>query len=107
MDFNAAEQRAIVTIQAVFNGTVIAESDQTVMVEGNHYFPESAVRFEFLTDSSTHTICPWKGTASYYTVTADGESSADAAWYYPDPKDEARQIQGHIAFWKDVEVRTA
>ena len=95
------------TIQAVFNGTVIAESDDTVMVEGNHYFPESAVRMEYLSGSSTHTICPWKGTASYYSVTAEGESAPDAAWFYPDPKDEAKQIKGHIAFWKGVEVRSA
>ena len=95
------------TMQAVFNGTVIAASDNTVVVEGNHYFPEADVHSEFLTDSATHSVCPWKGTASYYSVTAGGEVAADAAWYYPDPKDEARQIKGHIAFWNGVEVTSA
>ena len=95
------------TVQAVFNGTVIAESDDTVMVEGNHYFPESAVRQEYLSESDTHTVCSWKGTASYYTVTVDGDTAADAAWFYPDPKDEAQQVKGHIAFWRGVEVRSA
>lgn len=95
------------TIQAVFNGTVIAESDETVVVEGNHYFPDTAVNFEFLRGRSTHTICPWKGTASYYTVSVDDERSIDAAWYYPEPKEAAEEIRDHIAFWKDVEVRTA
>lgn len=95
------------TIQAVFNGTVIAESDDTVVVEGNHYFPRSAVHAEYLKDSDTHTVCPWKGTASYYAVSVDGESAADAAWYYPDPKTEALHIKEHIAFWKGVEVRSA
>ncbi|GAC1382603.1 MAG: DUF427 domain-containing protein [Marmoricola sp.] len=95
------------TVQAVFNGTVIAESDDTVMVERNHYFPESAVRKEYLSESDTHTVCSWKGTASYYTVTVDGDTAADAAWFYPDPKDGAQQVKGRIAFWRGVEVRSA
>lgn len=95
------------TMQAVFNGTVIAESDATVVVEGNHYFPEASLRSEFFTTTGTQTVCPWKGTASYYTVEVDGRTSADAAWYYPTPKDAAREIAGHVAFWRGVEVRPA
>ncbi|MGN6161636.1 MAG: DUF427 domain-containing protein [Marmoricola sp.] len=95
------------TIQAIFNGTVIAESDDTVVVEGNHYFPRAAVRLDLLSDSTKSTFCPWKGTASYYTVTADGDSAPDAAWYYADPKEAASEIKGRVAFWKGVEVREA
>ena len=95
------------TIKAIFRGTVIAESDDTVVVEGNHYFPESAVHLQFLRDSDTHSVCPWKGTASYYTVSVDGQESPDAAWYYPQPKEAASQIEGRIAFWKGVEVHSA
>jgi uncharacterized protein (DUF427 family) len=90
--------------KATWNGTVIAESDETVMVEGNHYFPASSVRTELLRESGTHTICPWKGTASYYSVAVDGEVNSDAAWYYPEPKDAAAEIAGHVAFWRGVEV---
>lgn len=94
-------------MQAVWNGKVLAESDRTVVVEGNHYFPQDAVNRELFADSDTHTVCPWKGTASYYTVAVDGESNADAAWYYPEPKPEAEQIRGHVAFWHGVEVGPA
>jgi uncharacterized protein (DUF427 family) len=80
-------------MQAVFNGTVIAESDDTVVIEGNHYFPEQSLRWEFFTASSTHTVCPWKGRASYYTVDVDGVASADSAWYYPNPSFLARRIR--------------
>ena len=90
--------------KATWNGTVIAESDQTVMVEGNHYFPHEAVHFEFLKPSQTHTVCPWKGTASYHDVVVNGERNADAAWYYPEPSAEAKKIKDHIAFWKGVRV---
>ena len=90
--------------KATWNGTTIAESDRTVVVEGNHYFPRSAVHSEFLKPSETHTICPWKGTASYYTVQVNGESNPDSAWYYPDPKPAASQIKDYIAFWKGVRV---
>lgn len=93
------------TVQAVFNGTVVAESDDTVVVEGNHYFPADSVRTEFFSPSDTHTVCGWKGTASYYDVNADGATSKDAAWYYPDPMDAASNIKDHVAFWKDVDVR--
>ena len=94
-------------MQAVWNGKVLAESDRTVVVEGNHYFPADAVDRALFEDSATHTACPWKGTASYYTVTVDGESNPDAAWYYPEPKPEAANIRDHVAFWHGVEVRPA
>jgi len=90
--------------QATWNGTVIAQSDDTVIVEGNHYFPIDSVRSDLLSASDTHTICPWKGTASYYTVTVDGQANPDAAWYYPEPKDAAKQIKDRVAFWKGVDV---
>ena len=93
-------------MKAVLNGTVIAESDDTVVVEGNHYFPRSSVRPGLLKDSDTTTTCPWKGQASYYSVVVDGASTKDAAWYYPAPKDAAEQIADRLAFWKGVKVVT-
>lgn len=91
-------------MQAIWNGEVIAESDDTVIVEGNHYFPMASVRQELLSESSMHTICPWKGTASYYSLTVDGRTNADAVWFYPTPKDAAKEITGRVAFWKGVQV---
>lgn len=91
-------------MKAIWNGQVVAESEDTVVVENNHYFPREAVRSEFLADSSTHTTCPWKGVASYYTLQVDGKNNVDAAWYYPDPKPAASQITGRVAFWKGVQV---
>ena len=90
--------------KAKWNGAVIAESDTFEIVEGNVYFPVDAVRREYLRDSDTHTICPWKGTASYYSLAVDGKENPDAAWYYPDPKPAASNIAGHVAFWKGVQV---
>jgi uncharacterized protein (DUF427 family) len=90
--------------RAIWQNTVIAESGKTIVVEGNHYFPPDAVRKEFLKPSSTHTECPWKGTASYYNVEVNGAMNPDAAWYYPDPRAAARQIKDHIAFWRGVRV---
>lgn len=90
--------------RAVWNGTVIAESDRTVVVEGNHYFPATSVRSEFLRPSETHTTCPWKGKASYHSLEVNGESNPDAAWYYPEPSAAAREIKDHIAFWKGVRI---
>jgi uncharacterized protein (DUF427 family) len=90
--------------RASWNGATIAESDVFEVVEGNVYFPREAVRDEFLRPSATHTLCPWKGTASYFTLAVDGKENADAAWFYPDPKDAARNIAGHVAFWKGVQV---
>ncbi|CCH53333.1 protein of unknown function DUF427 [Fibrisoma limi BUZ 3] len=91
-------------MKAIWNGTTIAESDDTVVVEGNHYFPRDAVSPEYLTDSNTHTTCPWKGLASYFTLTVDGKTNPDAAWYYPDPKPAASEIKDRVAFWKGVRV---
>lgn len=92
--------------KAVWNGAVIAESDDTVMVEGNHYFPASSVDSALIAGSSTTSICPRKGTASYYDVVVDGQTNAGAAWYYPDPKPEAAQIRDRVAFWKGVSVES-
>jgi uncharacterized protein (DUF427 family) len=89
---------------ATWNGTVIAESDDIVTVEGNAYFPRESVRADVLRESDTHTVCPWKGTASYLTLEVDGQTNSDAAWYYPEPKDAATEITGRVAFWKGVEV---
>lgn len=91
-------------MKAIWNSEIIAESDETVMVEGNHYFPRSSVKKELLLDSSTHTTCPWKGEASYYSIEVNGQTNNDAAWYYPSPKYAAEQIKDHIAFWKGVKV---
>ncbi|SEN47015.1 Uncharacterized conserved protein, DUF427 family [Sphingomonas gellani] len=91
-------------VEARWNGAVIARSDDTVVVEGNHYFPADTVDATLLQPSSTTTICPWKGTAHYYSLRVDGADNADAAWYYPDPKPEAEHIRDRIAFWKGVEV---
>lgn len=91
--------------QAVWNDTVIAKSDDTVVVEGNHYFPPEAVDRQYLEHSDRTTTCPWKGRASYYDVVVDGELNAAAAWYYPEPKDAAAHIRDHVAFWHGVEVR--
>ena len=89
---------------ATWNGTTIASSDDTVVVEGNHYFPRDAVDPAVLVPSSRTSVCPWKGTASYFSVSVDGEVNEDAAWYYPEPKDAAAEIRDRVAFWKGVEV---
>jgi uncharacterized protein (DUF427 family) len=94
-------------VRAVWNGTVIAESDRTIKLEGNHYFPPEDVRREHLEPSSHHSICPWKGTASYYDVVVDGERNLAAAWYYPAPSRAAAQIEDHVAFWRGVKVNRA
>ena len=91
-------------MKAIWNNTLIAESDDTVLVEGNHYFPESALKREFITFSNHKTSCPWKGQASYYSLLVKGELNTDAAWYYADPKPEAEAIRGRVAFWKGVTV---
>lgn len=91
-------------MKAVWNNTVIAESADTVVVEGNHYFPPDSIRAEFFKPSATTSVCPWKGTASYYSLDVDGQPNPDAAWYYPETKEAANNIRGRIAFWKGVEV---
>ncbi len=90
--------------RAMWNGVVIAESDATIVVEGNHYFPPESVNREYLRDSATHTVCSWKGVASYYDIVVNDAVNRDAAWYYPEPKDAARRIAGYIAFWRGVKV---
>ena len=90
--------------KASWNGTILAESNKTVVVEGNQYFPPDSVRAEYFRSSQTHTVCPWKGTASYHDVEVNGERNTDAAWYYPEPKPAAAGIKGRIAFWKGVRV---
>lgn len=91
-------------MKAIWNGKVLAESENTVIVEGNHYFPPESLKKEFFEESNTNTTCPWKGIASYYSISVDGEINNDAAWYYPAPKDAAKQIKDHVAFWRGVEV---
>ncbi len=91
-------------MKAIWKQQVLAESDDTVVVEGNHYFPPDSVKREFLQDSATTTVCPWKGTANYYTLMVDGQSNPDAAWYYADTKPAADQVRGRIAFWKGVQI---
>jgi uncharacterized protein (DUF427 family) len=95
----------VATVKAIWNETVLAESDRTTVVEGNHYFPPETINSEYFRTSETHTICGWKGTASYYTIVVDGKQNPDAAWYYPETKEAAKNIEGHVAFWKGVEVR--
>lgn len=90
--------------KAVWNGVVIAESDRTQVVEGNHYFPPDSVNPEYLRKSETTTHCPWKGDARYYTLVVNGEENRDAAWYYPDAKPKAKDFENYVAFWKGVEV---
>ena len=91
-------------MKAIWNNKVIADSDDTIVIEKNHYFPPDSVRMEFLSDSDTTSVCPWKGNASYYDITVEGKTNRDAAWYYPDPKEAAEHIKGYIAFWKGVEI---
>ena len=91
-------------MRAIWNDTVVAESDDTVVVEGNHYFPVESIIPQFFTPSDTTTVCGWKGTANYYSLSVNGEGNPDAAWYYANPKDAARQIKGRVAFWRGVKV---
>ncbi len=91
-------------MKAIWNDTIIAESNDVVNVEGNAYFPPQSVKKEYLVSSNTHSVCPWKGKASYYSLSVNGKINTDAAWYYPEPSDLARNIKGHIAFWKGVQI---
>ena len=92
-------------MKAIWNDTILAETEDTVVVEGNHYFPADAIHKEYFRESQTHTSCPWKGQASYYDVVVDGKVNSGAAWYYPEPKEAASQIKDHVAFWKGVQVQ--
>ena len=91
-------------MKAVWNGVTVAESDDTVVVEGNHYFPESALTREYVSFSNHRTSCHWKGQAHYYSLFVNGEMNPDAVWYYPEPSEAAQQIKGRVAFWKGVKV---
>ncbi len=91
-------------MKAIWNGQIIAESDKTIKIEGNHYFPTDSVHPEFLDKSDTHTVCPWKGTASYYNIRVEGQTNGDGAWYYPEPKPMAKDIRNYIAFWRGVQI---
>ncbi|MET6991493.1 DUF427 domain-containing protein [Sediminicola arcticus] len=91
-------------MKAIWNNTVIAESDHTVVVENNHYFPAESINKEYFKSSNTNTTCPWKGKASYYSLEVDGKENKDAAWYYPEVSELAKTIKGHIAFWKGVTI---
>ena len=90
--------------KAIWNGAVLAESDKCEVVEGNQYFPADSINKQYFKESSTHSTCPWKGVASYYTIEVDGQENKDAAWYYPSTKDKAKNIEGYIAFWRGVKV---
>lgn len=92
-------------VQAIWNGELVAESDRTVVVEGNHYFPRESVRDDLLRDSALTSRCPWKGQASYFSLEVGGQTNQDAAWYYPEPFEAAKELTGHVAFWRGVEVR--
>jgi len=92
-------------MKAIWNNTVIAESDDTVVIENNHYFPADSIKKEFFKRSETRTTCPWKGVASYYTIEVDGQENTDAAWYYPEVSELAKGIKGRVAFWRGVQVQ--
>ena len=91
-------------MKATWENVVLAESDQTIVIEGNHYFPPDSIRREYFSSSDTHTTCPWKGIASYYHINVRDRANRDAAWYYAEPKDAARSIKNHVAFWRGVKV---
>ncbi len=92
--------------KAIWNHTVLAESDRTIVVEGNHYFPPDSLHQEFFQTSDTHTTCPWKGVANYYNIEVNGQINKDAAWYYPTAKEKAKHFQGYVAFWRGVQVES-
>ncbi len=91
-------------MKAIWNNQILAESNDTIVIENNHYFPAESINSAFFVDSDTHTFCPWKGEASYKSVKVNGETNKDAAWYYPDPKHPAKEIKGYYAFWKGVKI---
>ncbi len=91
-------------MKAIWNNQIIAESDKTVVIEGNHYFPPESIKREFFKSSDLHSTCPWKGLASYYSLDVDGKENVDAAWYYETPSELAKGIKNHVAFWKGVEI---
>jgi uncharacterized protein (DUF427 family) len=90
--------------KAIWNGKVLAESNDTIVIEGNHYFPPESINRDYFQDSGTHTTCPWKGKASYYNIVDNGDTNKDAAWYYPNPSNMASEIKDYVAFWRGVNV---
>ena len=92
-------------MKAIWNNQIIAESDSTIVIENNHYFPPESIKSEFFIPSDTHTTCAWKGVASYYTIEVDGQENRDAAWYYPEVSELAKSIKGYVAFWKGVQIK--
>lgn len=92
-------------MKAIWNNTVLAESDDTIIIEGNHYFPADSINKEYFKSSDYNTVCPWKGTASYYTIEVGDKENKNAAWFYPEPKDAAKEIKNYVAFWNGVEVK--
>lgn len=93
-------------MKAIWNNQIVAESDETIVIEGNHYFPHSSIKKEYFVPTNTHTVCPWKGTASYYSLKIDGKVNEDAAWYYPETSELAKNIKNYVAFWKGVKVES-
>jgi len=91
-------------MKAIWKDNILAESDETIIIEGNHYFPPDSIKREYFQDSDSHTSCPWKGEASYYSIEVNGEVNNDAAWFYPEPKEAATEIKNYVAFWEGVEV---
>ena len=91
-------------MRAIWNNAILAESDKTIVIEGNHYFPPESIRHNYLRNTDTHSTCPWKGLASYYDIVVEGKVNKDAAWYYPNASEAAKQIQNYVAFWKGVDV---
>lgn len=91
-------------MKAIWNNKIIAESNNTIVIENNHYFPHDSIHKEFFKPSDTHTVCPWKGRASYYTINVDGKENSDAAWFYPEVSERAKGIKNHVAFWKGVTI---
>src|SRR5215203_5884256 len=102
--FPQSHRGSCTDMKATWNGATIAESDDTVVVEGNHYFPEASLKREYVTFSNHRSSCPWKGQAHYYSLMVDGELNENAVWYYPEPSEAAREIKGRVAFWKGVKV---
>lgn len=92
-------------MKAIWNNTILAESNDTIFIEGNHYFPPESIKNKHFKSSDFNTVCPWKGTAAYYSIEVDGEINKDAAWFYPEPKDAAKEIKNYVAFWNGVEVK--
>lgn len=104
LDISQSHPHQLIMAKATWNGVILAQSDRTIVVENNYYFPPDSIDRQYFTDSNTHTTCGWKGLCSYYNVEVNGQVNKDAAWYYPTPKEAAQNIAGYVAFWKGVKV---